>query len=65
MRKLIEKCSTLNSAKGIEDDSIGAYKVYSAYGLYAIDKIMNEGQATKRLFGLDTPKKCMEYLNTL
>lgn len=62
---LKEKCTELNKRKGVKDGDIGSYVIDAAYGMYAVEMIINQYRATRRLYGYDSPKKCMEYLNRL
>ena len=62
-KQVKERCSEINAARGIEDDTIGALKAeYNACGC-SINRIINNGHGATRLYGADTPRRCMEYLN--
>ena len=62
-KRVKERCEEINAERGVKNDTIGALKAYySAYGC-AVDIIINSGHGVNRLFGSDTPRRCMEYLN--
>ena len=63
-KKLKARVDEINADRGIQPDTIGALKAYSsAYGC-AVDVIINESHGVSRLFGSDTARNCMKYLNS-
>ena len=63
-KALKKRASEINMERGVEDGTVGALQVYGDICGYAIDLIISTSHAVHRLYGIDTPKECMRYLNS-
>lgn len=63
-KKLKARVTEINAERGVKNGTVGALQMYGDICGYAVDLIVNEAHGVSRLYGMNTPKECMKYLNS-
>lgn len=62
IRELIAEENTRRGFTDVKYNTIGAIRLYQAYGEYALDEVINAGGGVRRLTGLGNKNEIGEYI---